>query len=305
MGSTQAVSKLRFLFQAKKAGHAGTLDPLAEGVLPIAFGEATKTIPYVQNSQKHYQFTLKWGEARTTDDLEGEITDKSDMRPNRQDIEEGLKVFQGCIMQRPPKFSAIKYKGERAYALARAGKEAVLKEREVKIIKFTLIDMIDIHHACFEVICSKGTYIRALARDLAINLGGFAYVTQLKRIATGVFHEKTAIGLEKFEDLVHITPIGERTDTNNEIGSCVLDKFLLPLTTVLDDIPAFEVNVKETEDIKFGRSVKVCDKTFLKYDYDGVSNHILAIENQIPIALGNIKKRQEEYVFFPNKVFNL
>ena len=171
MTSTQAVGKVRWLFNAEKAGHGGTLDPLASGLLPIALGEATKTVSHAMDGRKIYRFTARWGEERTTDDLEGEVSATSDKRPSREEIESILPRFTGEIMQAPPAFSAIKVDGERAYDLARAGEAVELAARPVLIEELRLVDVPDPDHATFEVTCGKGTYIRSLARDMGRALG--------------------------------------------------------------------------------------------------------------------------------------
>ena len=198
MTSTQAVGKVRWLLGAKKAGHAGTLDPLATGVLPIALGEATKTVPIVQDGTKVYRFTIKWGEQTTTDDAEGEVTERSDLRPDEAAIRAALPAFTGEIMQTPPAFSAIKIDGERAYDLARAGETVVLEPRPVFIEALTLVA-----HAGetseLEMTCEKGTYVRALARDLARALGSRGHVVALHRSQVGPFADVIAVSIEDIE----------------------------------------------------------------------------------------------------------
>src|SRR5690606_13807196 len=181
MGSTEAVAKIKRLFGAEKAGHAGTLDPLASGMLPIALGEATKTVPYVMDGDKVYRFTVAWGEERTTDDREGEASARSDARPERQAILDLLPDFTGVIMQVPPRFSAIKIAGERAYDLAREGEEVEIPPREVEIGRLELISCPDADHAVFEIECGKGTYVRSLARDFGRRLGCYGHVSELRR----------------------------------------------------------------------------------------------------------------------------
>ena len=198
MTSTQAVGKVRWLFGAEKAGHAGTLDPLATGLLPIALGEATKTVPFVQGGGKRYRFELQWGVATATDDAEGEVVATSDQRPTSDAVRAALPRFIGTIMQRPPAFSAIKVAGERAYDLARAGQVVELAERPVTIGELTLLAH-STDRASFEMACEKGTYVRSLARDLAEALGTRAHVVTLRRTAVAGFTEADAIGLEALE----------------------------------------------------------------------------------------------------------
>lgn len=186
MGSTEAVSKVKWLFAADKAGHAGTLDPLASGMLPIALGEATKTVPYVQDGAKVYRFTVTWGEERSTDDLEGPVTKSSDKRPDEADIRAIMPNYTGVIMQTPPQFSAIKIAGERAYDLAREGETVEIPPREVEIGRFDLIER-DENSALFEIECGKGTYVRSLARDMGRDLGCYGHISTLRRTEVDPF----------------------------------------------------------------------------------------------------------------------
>jgi tRNA pseudouridine55 synthase len=196
MTSTQAVGKIRWLFGAKKAGHAGTLDPLATGVLPIALGEATKTVPVLQEGRKTYRFTLAWGTQTSTDDLEGAVVATSDVRPGRAAVEAVLPRFTGAIMQVPPAFSAIKVDGERAYDLARAGEAVVLEPREIVIETLALLSHVG-DASEFEAVTGKGAYVRALARDIALSLGSRGHVAALRRTAVGPFADP--LPLERFE----------------------------------------------------------------------------------------------------------
>jgi tRNA pseudouridine55 synthase len=195
MGSTQAVGRVRWLFTAAKAGHGGTLDPLATGVLPIALGEATKTVPFVMDGRKEYRFTLRFGQARSTDDGEGAVTATSDDRPSDEAIRAALPRFTGCFEQMPPAFSALKIGGQRAYDLARAGQAVDLKPRAVTIDRLELLSRPDADHADFVVTCGKGTYIRSLGRDLARALGTVGHLSALRRTAVGPFREELAISL--------------------------------------------------------------------------------------------------------------
>jgi tRNA pseudouridine55 synthase len=209
MTSTQAVGKVRWLLGAKKAGHAGTLDPLATGVLPIALGEATKTVPVVQDGKKVYRFTIRWGEETATDDAEGEVTERSDVRPDEAAIRAALPAFTGEIMQTPPAFSAIKVDGERAYDLARAGETVVLEPRPVFIESLTLL-FHSSESSELEMTCEKGTYVRALARDLARALGTRGHVIALHRAQVGPFSDVTAVSIEEIERKLDgaIVPVG-------------------------------------------------------------------------------------------------
>ena len=203
MTSTQAVGAIKRLFTRKRAGHAGTLDPLASGCLPIALGEATKTVPFVMDGRKVYRFTVRWGEERDTDDADGRVTATSDARPTRAAIEALLPRFTGTIAQVPPRFSAIKIEGERAYDLARDGETVELAARPVEIHRLELVDMPDADHAEFEAECGKGTYVRALARDIGRALGCFGHVEALRRKAVGPFGENDMISLEQLT--VHVS----------------------------------------------------------------------------------------------------
>ena len=240
MTSTQAVGKCRWLFNAKKAGHAGTLDPLASGVLPIAFGEATKTAPFAQEAGKTYRFTIRWGQSTTTQDAEGEVVAASDVRPSREEIEAALPQFVGDVEQIPPKFSAIKVDGERAYDLARAGEAVELEARPVRIDALSILDVPSPDLCVLEMRCGKGAYVRAVARDLAQALGAEGHVAALRRTAVGPFSLDDAVTLDALEDLVHKARALEA---------------LLPVETALDDIPALAVTDGEAFQLRQGRSI--------------------------------------------------
>ncbi len=238
MSSTEAVGKLRWLLQAKKAGHAGTLDPLATGILPIAFGEATKTVPFVQDGTKIYQFTLQWGSATTTDDIEGEVIATSDVRPSKDETIAALSQFTGLITQVPPIFSAIKIKGERAYDLARAGEEVTIPPREVEIDRFELLEH-GSETSKFEVECAKGTYVRALARDLAEALGTKGHVRALHRAAVGDFDAQHAITIEDIE----------------AVEGAERDALLQPVAAALSDIEEIRLDARQAATIRLGNPV--------------------------------------------------
>jgi tRNA pseudouridine55 synthase len=240
MGSTTAVGRVRWLFGAAKAGHGGTLDPLATGILPIALGEATKTVPFVMDGRKEYRFTLCFGEARSTEDAEGEVTATSAARPTDEAIRAALPAFTGEIDQMPPAFSALKIDGERAYDLARAGKPVELKMRKAAIERLQLLDRPDADHADFVVACGKGTYIRSLGRDLALALGTVGYLSALRRTVAGPFREEAAISLPKLEALGHIPPL---------LGA------LAPVATALDDIPALALTEAQADRLRQGQPV--------------------------------------------------
>jgi len=239
MTSTQAVGKVRWLYSAQKAGHAGTLDPLATGILPIALGEATKTVPFLVEADKGYVCEIAWGEHRDTLDAEGDVTETSDVRPSAKQIEAALPAFIGEIEQTPPRYSAIKIDGKRAYDLARGGEVVEMKPRPVRIDAISLVEASK-HSATIDVRCGKGTYIRSLARDLAIALGTVGYVKSLRRTQVGPFVLDTSFSLDSLEDLVHR-------------GGA--EQGLLGLETALDDIPALAITENELFDIRQGRAI--------------------------------------------------
>ena len=230
MTSTQAVGKVRWLYGAAKAGHAGTLDPLATGILPIALGEATKTVAIVQGGGKRYRFDLTWGTATSTDDAEGPVVATSDVRPSEADVRAMLPRFTGTILQRPPAYSAIKVDGERAYDLARAGEVVELAERPVTIGELMLLSH-SAERSSFEMACEKGTYVRSLARDLAETLGTRGHVTALRRTAVGAFTEKNAVSIETIETSDNrdalLTPVEVPLRTLPELPMTADDAMLL------------------------------------------------------------------------------
>jgi tRNA pseudouridine55 synthase len=247
MTSTHAVAVLKRLFGAKRVGHAGTLDPLASGCLPIALGEATKTVPFVVDGRKNYLFTVRWGEERDTDDAEGRVTASSTRRPDAAAIHALLPRFVGAIEQVPPRFSAIKIGGERAYDLARDGEAVELKPRAVEIHRLELMEAPDADHAVFVCECGKGTYVRALARDIGRALGALGHVAALRRSRVGPFGEDDMILLERIEALCHRAAAGEQNQN--------LADALLPIETALDDIPALAVSEADAARLKRGQAV--------------------------------------------------
>lgn len=285
MTSTQAVGKVRFLFNAEKAGHGGTLDPLASGLLPIALGEATKTVSYAMDGRKVYRFTACWGEERTTDDLEGEVSATSDLRPMQSEIESILPRFTGEIMQAPPAFSAIKVDGERAYDLARAGETVELAERPILIEALRLVDVPDRDHATFEVTCGKGTYIRSLARDMGRALGTAAHVTMLRRVAVGPFTEDHMISLENLTELGHKAPGGDA-----KTGA------LLPIETVLDGIPALAIDDEQARRLKLGQAVLLRGA-----NAPIAEDAVLVMSGGKPLGIGTIVQGSLK----PKRLFNL
>jgi tRNA pseudouridine55 synthase len=247
MTSTHAVSVIKHLFTAKRVGHAGTLDPLASGCLPIALGEATKTVPFVVDGRKNYLFTIRWGEERDTDDAEGRVVENSALRPDAEAVRAQLPRFTGTIEQVPPRFSAVKIAGERAYDLARDGETVELKPRAVEIYRLELVEMPDPDHAVLAAECGKGTYVRSIARDLGRALGALGHVSMLRRARVGPFGENAMIPLERLEALCHTAAIGEQNQH--------LADLLLPIETALDDIPALAISPAEAARLKRGQAV--------------------------------------------------
>jgi tRNA pseudouridine55 synthase len=245
MTSTQAVGAIKRMFKAKRAGHAGTLDPLASGCLPIALGEATKTVPFVMDGKKLYRFTVQWGEERDTDDAEGRVTQTSDKRPAEHEIRAALPAFTGIVVQTPPRFSAIKVAGERAYDLARDGEVVELDARQVEIDRLELIALPSPDRAEFEAECGKGTYVRAIARDLGRKLGCFGHVCALRRLSVGALSEKAMISLAHLEAMCQKAAAGEGN----------LADALLPVETALDDIPALAVSRADAARLARGQAV--------------------------------------------------
>jgi tRNA pseudouridine55 synthase len=244
MTSTHAVAVIKRLFAAKRAGHAGTLDPLASGCLPIALGEATKTVPFVVDGRKTYAFTVRWGEERDTDDAEGRVVGTSERRPDPAAIQALLPRFVGTIEQVPPRFSAVKIDGERAYDLAREGETIELAARAVTIHRLELVETADPDHAQLSAECGKGTYVRALARDLGRALGVLGHVCALRRNRVDPFAEGDMISLERLESLCHRAAAGEGN----------LADLLLPVETALDDIPALAVSPADAARLQRGQA---------------------------------------------------
>jgi tRNA pseudouridine55 synthase len=240
--STAVVNKLRWAFDAQKAGHAGTLDPAATGVLAVAFGEATKTVPFIAEALKAYRFTIRFGAATNTDDAEGEVMATSDARPETAAIEAALGGFTGDIMQVPPKFSAVKIDGQRAYALARQGDDPQIEARPLYVDSLNLVERPDADHAVLEMVCGKGGYVRSIARDLGAVLGCHAHVVTLTRLWSGPFDLEDAVTLDVIE--------AEARD-----GS--LDRFLLPLETALEDLPEVRCTPEAAARLRHGNPAPV------------------------------------------------
>jgi tRNA pseudouridine55 synthase len=242
MTSTEAVARVRRASEARKVGHGGTLDPLATGVLPIALGEATKTVAYVMAGPKRYRFTARWGEARTTDDAEGEVVATDQRRPERSEIEAALPEFVGILDQVPPRFAAVKVEGERAYDLARRGEMVELAPRQVEVQSFVLVEQPDRDHATFELRCGRGTYVRALIRDLGQRLGCLGHVIALRRLQAGPFQAEAALALAAFERLV---------------AEDALSQALLPVSAALGDLPALALTGPQADRLRAGQTIRV------------------------------------------------
>lgn len=258
--STKALAIARRLLNANKAGHAGTLDPLADGVLPLAFGEATKTVPYLVEARKAYRFTVGWGAETATDDREGDVTRRSDLRPAAEAVIRTLPQFIGVILQTPPAYSAVKVDGERAYDLARDGEDVELQPRRTHIHRVELVEAGE-GHAVFEMTCGKGTYVRAFARDLGRVLGCLGHVTALTRLAVGPFSLKSAISLEMLEE-------------SAKDGAA--KRLLMPLATALDDIPALAVTDQEASSLRLGQAILARGRVSLRAE---------AVEGDAPMGV--------------------
>ena len=288
MGSTEAVSKVRRLFDAQKAGHAGTLDPLASGILPIALGEATKTVPFIMEAQKVYRFTINWGISTDSLDREGEIVARSDVRPDVDAVRAALPAFVGEIDQVPPQFSAIKVDGQRAYDLAREGAEFELASRRVAIHEAAVTDAPDADHVELTIRTGKGVYVRSLARDLAAALGAEGHVSALRRERVGPFSTENAVTLDFLTDLVHRDAASEG---------------LLPVATTLDDIPELAVTDQDAFSLRQGRPIVLLPRQVetLKSRLRDGSRTVSAFQGQTLVALGQLRAGRLE----PDRVFNL
>ncbi|HXL99123.1 MAG TPA: tRNA pseudouridine(55) synthase TruB [Rhizomicrobium sp.] len=290
--STDAVTIVRRVFDAKKAGHAGTLDPLATGVLAIALGEATKTVPFAMDAEKTYRFTACWGEARDSDDSEGQVIATSDVRPTRAQIEVAIPGFMGEISQIPPSYSAIKVEGARAYDLARDGEAVSLEPRTVFVHEAHLTAQPDPDHATFEMRCGKGTYVRAWVRDLARALGTVGHVSQLRRTSIGGFQEKDAVPLETLRSFMHSPAAFEH---------------LRPISTALDGIPALAVTGQDAVRLRCGNPI-LCRANFFARlsdanpdsdDLQGLTVYLSTHEGE-PVALAELTAGELR----PFRVFN-
>ena len=294
MGSTEAVSKIKWLCQAEKAGRAGTLDPLASGMLPIALGEATKTVPYVQDGAKIYRFAVAWGEERSTDDLEGPVTNSSDHRPAEAEVRALLPKYTGVIMQTPPQFSAIKIAGERAYDLARDGETVEIPAREIEIGRLDIVE----HGAgktLFEVECGKGTYVRSLARDMGRDLGCFGHIAELRRVEVEPFTADDFVTVAELE----AARFGGRTEANTDeteapIDFSAIDALLVETAVALDCLPQVAVSDDAATKIRLGNPVIIRGR-----DAPVEAEEACATARGKLVAIGAI----EQGMFKPKRVF--
>ena len=288
VGSTNAVSKAKWLLQAQKAGHAGTLDPLATGVLPIAFGEATKTTPYIMDATKRYRFSAQWGASTSTDDTEGEVIARSDKIPSAAEIEAALPQFIGTIQQVQPKFSAVKIDGERAYDVARDGGEVKLKARAIDIEDFYIVDTPSPSETVFEAVTGKGAYVRALVRDLAKAVGTEGHVTSLRRLSVGPFHEDDAVRLENLEE---IDLIEDR------------DNALAPINAALINLPQAAIDGQQAERLRRGQAAIIAPDVAkgVRVDAVGEIDVVLASIHDQAVAICSL----DGLTLKPVRVFNL
>ena len=282
MTSAMVVNKIKRVLKVKKAGHAGTLDPLASGVLPIALGEATKTMSFAMNSNKSYEFDIKWGAATDTDDLEGKIVAESNIRPLKNDIINILPKFTGIIKQKPPAYSAIKINGVRSYKLARNAIISDIPEREVHIKEISLVKYINKDSARLKIECGKGVYVRSLARDMARVLNTHGHVVYLNRLSVGPFFHKDSILL---------------ADIANLVDKATISKAIKPISFVLDDIPAIDITSDEAILISRGQKVFIEDLVLEEGTYN---KEVYITSNNAPIALARVENK---YIH-PFRVFN-
>ncbi|MBG6144384.1 tRNA pseudouridine55 synthase [Labrenzia sp. EL_142] len=287
--SNEALGKLKRVFSPQKVGHAGTLDPRASGLLPVAFGEATKTVPFVMDGRKVYRFEVTWGAETDTDDTEGEVIAMSEIRPGADAIAAVLAEFTGTIMQVPPKFSAIKIAGERAYDLARDGAEVVLEARPIDVHRLDLVDCPDEDRAVFEAECGKGTYVRALARDLGQRLGTRGHVTELRRLLVGPFGEQDLVKLDE------ILAMAEEQEEGAGVDALV-NEFVLPVREAMDELVEIPVSLDDAAKIRKGMAVLLRGR-----EAPLNSDVAFASHANVPVAIGSIDKGR----FQPTRVFHL
>jgi tRNA pseudouridine55 synthase len=279
--STDAVAAIKRITRANKVGHAGTLDPLASGILPIALGEATKTVSFVMDGRKIYRFTVCWGAETDTDDADGTVQRTSDARPAKEQIEAALPAFTGMIEQIPPQYSALKIEGERAYDLARQGAAVDLAARPIEVHRLALVDIPDADHAVLEAECGKGTYVRALARDLGRTLGSFGHVAALRRTRVGPFDETQVMTLQRLME-------------SAEAGT--LEAAFMPVATGLATLPALKVSRAEADRLALGQSVLVRGR-----DAPLVAGIVSVSTGEGLVALAEM----HEGALKPKRIFNL
>ncbi|TIT67076.1 MAG: tRNA pseudouridine(55) synthase TruB [Mesorhizobium sp.] len=303
MGSTEAVSKIKWLFQAEKAGHAGTLDPLASGMLPIALGEATKTVPYVQDGAKIYRFTVAWGDERSTDDLEGPVTKSSDLRPAEAEVRALLPKYTGVIMQTPPQFSAIKIAGERAYDLAREGEMVDIPPREIEIGRLDIVEHKP-DQTIFEVECGKGTYVRSLARDMGRDLGCFGHISELRRVEVEPFTQEDFVTIAELEAARFGTTGDENSEAADDaepadavakpVDFGAIDTLLVDTSAALDCLPQIAISDDAATKIRLGNPVIIRGR-----DAPVEAEEACATSRGKLVAIGAI----EQGMFKPKRVF--
>jgi tRNA pseudouridine55 synthase len=278
--STSVVNKVRWALGAQKAGHAGTLDPDATGVLAVALGEATKTVPYITDALKCYHFTVRWGASTSTDDAAGTVLETRSTRPDRVAIEAALPAFRGLIRQVPPQVSAVKVDGERAYDLAREGVEMDLAARDLQVERLDLLACPDADHAEFEMVCGKGGYVRSVARDLGQALGCLGHVLQLRRVWSGPFRAEAGLGLDQVETMA---------------GTGALDAHLLPLETGLDGLPELPATAEGAARLRNGNAGMVISSSAQYGDTAWASYQGKAV------AVGSYRAGE----LHPSRVFNV
>ncbi|MBC8049425.1 MAG: tRNA pseudouridine(55) synthase TruB [Chitinophagales bacterium] len=281
--SNQSLNRVKRFFNPQKAGMAGILDPLATGILPIAFGEATKTVAHVVDSSKSYRFTVRWGVATDTDDADGQPIKTSEERPTREAIEAKLPHFIGEIMQTPPRYSAIKVQGERAYDLARDGEVFELQERPVHVMSLRVVEMPDADTCVFEANCGKGTYVRSIARDMGEALGCLGHIAALRRTRVGAFHEDASITLDQIEAAV-------------AEGDTLLDRFISPVEAALDGIPHLSVSRNDAQTLRRGHAILLRGQTA-----PVLQGSIYALSDGVLVAIGEVEKGE----MHPLRVFNI
>ncbi len=285
LSSNDALSRIKRLLHPEKVGHAGTLDPLASGCLPLAFGEATKTVSFAMHGRKVYRFEVSWGTQTTTDDAEGDVMASSQVRPNSDEIRAILPEFTGAIMQRPPAFSAIKVQGQRAYDLARGGEAVELEPRPIDIHRLDLVDHPDENTSVFEAECGKGTYVRSLARDFGRRLGTYGYVTDLRRLLVGPFGEEDMIPLAELQQMA-------------EEGATTEDllQYIAPVRTALEDLLEIPVDEQAAGRIRQGMAIILRGRDAPLNCSEAFASHA-----GVPVALGAVDKGE----FKPSRVFHL